>query len=312
MASALPAMLQRLRLELRDAAELVLLPGLAAVLPWNVCFFIFKRLVRWRWLYQEPCETALRHARALGWAGPDEAHWLRVRKLVTLVDHADHYLGLSRGDAWMQRHLQVQGEWPAADRSHLLLTFHWGAGYWGLRHAAVHGLHPHALVASLTTHAYQGRWVLGKYARARNANVARVLKAETIDIAQQLKHVIRAIRSNESLLGVVDVPSDEAIASMPITLLGLEASVPRGLLRLAVDKQVPVVLYTTGLNTLTGKRTLQIQCLVQATRVEDLATTAFSELERLIAQDAPAWHFWGIAERFFRRQGPPSYSISNS
>ena len=45
-----PAIL-RLRTELRDLLELVLLPGLAAVLPWPLCF----RLFRWlacaaRWL----------------------------------------------------------------------------------------------------------------------------------------------------------------------------------------------------------------------------------------------------------------------
>ena len=38
-----PAIL-RLRTELRDLLELVLLPGLAAVLPWQICFRIFRRL----------------------------------------------------------------------------------------------------------------------------------------------------------------------------------------------------------------------------------------------------------------------------
>lgn len=293
-------MWQRLRIELFDALELVLLPGLSAVLPWRWCFAVFKRAARWRWLYREPCETALQQARLLGWAGQDEAHWLWVRRLVTLVDHADHYLGLWRGDGWMAEHLQVQGQWPEPGQAVLLITLHWGTGYWGLRHASAHGLRPHALVASLGSQAYQGRTVLRWYASARNANVAHTLQASTIDIAQHLKQVIRALRNQHALLGVVDVPADGALASLPVSLLGMRARVPRGLLRLAVDQQVPVVLYVTGLNTRTGGRFLRITQLGVCASVESLAEQVFGELERVIAEDAPAWHFWAIAERLFR------------
>ena len=293
-------MMSRLRIEARDAVELVLLPGLAAVLPWKLCFAVFKRLARVRWLYKEPCEAALNQARARGWAGADEAHWLWVRRLVTLVDHSDHYLGLWRGDGWMKNNLSVQGSWPAHSHGIMLLTFHWGAGFWGLRHAAAQGLRPHALVASLASQAYQGRTVLSVYARARNAHVARILGSPTIDVARHLKRVIRALRANHALLGVMDVPTDEVKASISINLLGMQARVPRGLLRLAVDQRVPVVIYITGLNTQTGQRFLRIKPLGTHVDVDRLATQVFDELEKIIAEDAPAWHFWNIAERLFR------------
>lgn len=290
----------RWRLELHDLLELVLLPGLAAILPWRWCFRVFQWLARRRWLYREPCEVALQQARQRGWAGQDEAHWLWVRRLVTLVDHADHYQGLWRSDAWMSKHLQVEGAWPAQNQGVLLLTFHWGAGFWGLRHAAAHGLQPYALVASLGTQAFQGRTVLAWYARSRNAHVARILGSPTIDVVQHLKQVIRALREQHSLLGVMDVPADEVKASITVELLGMQACVPRGLLRLAVDQQVPVVLYVTGLDCNNGQRFLRINPLGVYTSVEELALKVFGELEKVIAQDAPAWHFWGIADRFFK------------
>ncbi len=290
----------RWRLELHDLLELVLLPGLAAILPWRWCFRVFQWLARQRWLYREPCEVALQQARQRGWAGQDEAHWLWVRRLVTLVDHADHYQGLWRSDAWMSQHLQVEGAWPAQNQGVLLLTFHWGAGFWGLRHAAAHGLQPHALVASLGTQAFQGRTILSWYARSRNAHVARILGSPTIDVVQHLKQVIRALREQHSLLGVMDVPADEVKASITVELLGMQACVPRGLLRLAVDQQVPVVLYVTGLDCNNGQRFLRINPLGVYTSVEELALKVFGELEKVIAQDAPAWHFWGIADRFFK------------
>lgn len=292
-------MIKRLRTELRDLLELVLLPGLAAILPWRWCFPVFQRLARLRWLYREPCEAALLQARSRGWAGENEAHWIWVRRLVTLVDHADHYLGLWRSDAWMRKHLQVQGAWPTSEQGVLLLTFHWGAGYWGLRHAAAHGLRPHALVATLGSQVYQGRAVMSWYARSRNAHVARTLGSPTIDVAQQLKQVIKALRDKQALLGVVDVPADEAKASMSVEILGLQARVPRGLFRLAVDQKVPVLVYITGLDTRTGTRFLRIRPLGVYMTVEELAIQVFDELEQIIAEDAPAWHFWGIAERIF-------------
>lgn len=293
------SILRRLRTELRDSLELILIPGLAAILPWRWCFPVFQRLARLRCLYREPCEAALLQARSRGWAGEDEAHWIWVRRLVTLVDHADHYLGLSRGDAWMRKHLQVEGTWPTGEQGILLLTFHWGAGYWGLRHAAAQGLRPHALVATLDSQAYQDRTVMSWYARSRNAHVARTLVSPTIDVAQQLKQVIKALRDKHSLLGVVDVPADAAQVSMAVQILGQQARVPRGLLRLAVDQKVPVVIYITGLDMRTGSRFLRIKQLGVYKTVEDLAVQVFGELEQIIAEDAPAWHFWGIAERIF-------------
>ena len=58
--------LGRLRVELRDVLELVLLPGLAVLLPWGACFALFRRMARWNWLYRESCEEALDEARRRG------------------------------------------------------------------------------------------------------------------------------------------------------------------------------------------------------------------------------------------------------
>ena len=291
---------RRAVIEWRDALELVLLPGLAALLPWRFCFPLFRRMARWQWLYRESCETALEQARARGWAGQDEAHWLWARRLVTLVDHADHYLGLTRGDSWMRRHLQVTGDWLPPGQAAVLCTFHWGAGLWGLRHAAASGLRPHALVAPVNPDAFVGRRVLYGYIRSRVHHVSTTLNSPALDVSVSLRPALRALRRAEPIMAAVDVPSDQVSASTPITLLGMPASVPRGLLRLAVDNGVPVQVYVTGLNTQTGERFLRIKTLPTCTKVDDLVAMVFAELEVVIAEDAPAWHFWGIAERFFR------------
>jgi lauroyl/myristoyl acyltransferase len=137
------------------------------------------------------------------------------------------------------------------------------------------------------------------YGRSRIGNVARALGAHNIDIALQLKEVIRALRNNRTLIGLVDIPADEAKVGQPVELLGLVANVPRGLLRLVVDQKVPVVLYVTGLNTADGSRELSIQSIGVYDTVEEVAHRLFGELDQLIRTDPAAWHFWGITNRFF-------------
>lgn len=297
---ALKQRVARLRREWSDLAQLVLLPGLAALMPWPVAYRVLRRLARWLRPYEEVCQAALRQAQARGWVG-DPVHWLRVRRLVTLADHADLYLATTRGDAWMGRHLDVQGEWPQPGQPGLLCTFHWGAGMWGLRHARASGLSAHALVAPLEGAHLAGRRVLLAYSRARTAEVARALGFPTLDTSASLRPVLQALRRGEQVLAAIDVPADQVDASEEVQLLGIPALVPRGLLRVAVDLRVPVTVFLTGLKVASGRRTLHIHQLGVRDSVKDLAGDVFKLLDEAIREDPPAWHFWSEADRVFVR-----------
>jgi hypothetical protein len=292
--------MQRLRTELRDLLELVLLPGLAAVLPWRWCFALFRRLARVQWLYRGPCLHALAGARAYGREGlGDEADWMAMRRLVTLVDHADLYLALTRSDGWMRRHMSVQGQWPAPGQAGLLLSFHWGAGMWGLRSASAHGLDVHALVAATEGAPFAGRTVLHRYALARTRCVGRALRNAPLVVSGSLRPVVQALRRNEQVLAVVDVPADQVSASLPVALCGRTAHVPKGLLRLAVDMHVPVTVYVTGFDAQTGRRQLRVHSLGMHGDVQVLAGAVFRHLQECMDESHASWHFWGEASRFF-------------
>ena len=302
-------MWSRLKTELRDAFELVLFPGLAALLPWSWCFAVFKRLARMRWLYAQQVEGALSQARRYGWAGENESHWLWTRRLVTLVDHADYYLVLTRGDAWFRRHFTVQGAWYPSGQASLLLTFHWGAGMWSLHHAAAAGLKVHSLVAALDGKHFAGRWILRRYAVARTAIMSRISGPATLDVSNSLRPVLKALKAQEQVFAVVDVPADQVSASQSIELLGLQARVPRALFRVAVDQKVPVSVYLVGLNPEDGQRFLRIHQFGVYQDVDTLIKDVFLVLEQAIRETPAAWHFWGEAERFF---GPASGSDSQA
>jgi lauroyl/myristoyl acyltransferase len=274
---------------------------LAALLPWTLAFRLLRFIARRFRPYGPAVAAALQQAQSRGWVG-DPRHWALVRTIVTLVDHADLYLARTRSDAWMARHLEVTGAWPAAGQPGLICTFHWGAGMWGLRHARAAGLTAHALVAPLEGAQFAGRRVLHAYARSRTAEVARSLGCPTLDISASLKPALRALHRGEQVVAAIDVPSDQVSASEPITLLGAPALMPRGLLRLAVDQGLPVTVYLTGLRVEDGKRTLAIHQLGVHDDLQRLMADVFGFLERAIRADPPSWHFWGEAPRFFVSQ----------
>lgn len=294
---------QRLRTEVRDLIELVMVPGLAAVLPWPWCFALFKRLARVRWLYGAACTQALTQAQQRGQVA-DAAQWEATRRLVTLVDHADHYLAATRSNRWMHRHLTVQGNWPNSQEPGIFCTFHWGAGMWGLRHAGANAMQGHALVAAMQGTPFAGRTVLHWYVRARTRSVGRALGRAPLEVSGSLRPVIQALRRKEQVMAAVDVPSDQVSASVAVQLLGMTALVPKGLLRLAVDYKVPVTVYVTGLDTQTGARFLRLVQLGVWEDLDGLVKAVFDLLEAALREDPAAWHFWSEAPRFFTQHSP--------
>lgn len=287
-----------LRVQLRDAVELFLLPSFALFLPWSWCFALYRRMAHWSWLYRLPALRAMDAAAQMGWV-EDARDWLVKRKLVTLVDHADHFLAMSRSNRWMQRFVQVQGHWPLPGQAAVLCTFHWGAGMWSLRHARNAGLNVNALAAPLDGMQFVGRPLLQWYARARTGTVMQEMGRETMDASGSMRPVLKALKNQEQVLAVVDVPADAVTASINVDLLGMKARMPRGLLRLAADQGLPVTVFTVGVCLDTGKRMLQLRSFEVTRDAEALVQGVFAVLDAAIRQEPAAWHFWGEADRFF-------------
>lgn len=287
----------RWRQEARDLIELVLVPGLAMVLPWRWCFAIFRHLSRRQWLYREAAQVTFEQAKLRGWA-TDAADWGRKWRLVSMVDQADFYLSRFRSDRWMRRHMGVDGEWPDSAEPGILCTFHWGAGMWALRHMAASGMHAHALVAPLKRESMPGRRIRYEYYRARNVEVRAALGTEPLDISGSLRPVLQALRAGEQVAAAVDVPPQMVSSSQPVPFLGKTAKFPRGLLRVAAERNVPVTIFINGLDFDTGRRFLLIRQIGIETDLDALMSRVFGYLDQMIRKEPAAWHFWGMASHF--------------
>ena len=276
-----------------------MLPGFAALLPWGLCFAFYKRLAKIPGLYKSSNEASLPWAKQ-SFPQLDEKLWCYQRRLTTLVDHADWVLSLTRSDHWLLKHVKSQGQWPDGHTSQLICTFHWGAGMWTLTAMRRAGLRVNALAASLDPQHFVDRPILHLYARSRTAQVVKALGRQTIDVSASMRPVLKAIQRQESLLGVIDVPSDNFESSMEVDLFGRKAHVPLGLLKLAVEKQLPVTLFLAGLNFETGQRQWTIHNLGVFQDLPKLTTSAFKYLERAITDSPSSWHLWSEMPRFIQ------------
>lgn len=285
------------RLQLQDALELFVLPALAAVLPWGMCFALYKRLAHWPSLYRPATDAAWPWVERF-LPQVNEAQWRWERRLLTLVDHADWVLSKTRTRRWLQKHVHVQGQWPSPNSTQVICTFHWGAGMWTLPSMRDAGLQVHALAASLQGDQFKERPVLHAYARLRTAQVVKALGYATVDVTATMRPVLQAIKDQHSLLGVVDVPADNFGSAVDVELFGQDLRVPRGLLRLAADRQLPVTVFMAGLDFATGQRHWQIHSLGASQDAQTLFKTVFQFLDQAIRESPSAWHLWAEMPRF--------------
>ena len=295
---------KRLYVESRDLLEYVLVPGLAAVLPWSWSFALFKRIARCPSLYRAQTEVALHHARVCGMVGDDEQAWMAKRRLTDILDHADHYLICFRANrAWMRKYVQSQGHWECADSAGLLWTFHWGTGMWALRHAREHGMRVQMVLAAPQGPDFVGRRVFSWYVRARMRSVERALGSKIIFVPGGMQGIRQALTADMQVAVVMDVPSDQVKVTRLTPLLDRAVSVPAVLPHMAVEQQLPVTVYYMGVDMQTGKRLLTIAPLGMSDDAGALTDQAFLHLDQLLRSDSALWHFWAIAPRFFASRG---------
>ena len=285
---------------IRNFTELFLLPSLAAILPWPLCFRLFHRLVKLKSLYRRETEAALEGVASIAPVA-DARAWSEATRMVRLVDHADLYLSMFRSDAWLHRHVTVAGAWPEGNKPFIAITFHWGAGMWALRHMRAQGRKASVLVRGVEKNISSVSMLYG-YAKLRLIEVARAGGSKIVLTGNNSLYEMKSkLKSGECVVGLMDVPQGHNRNYVTANLLGKVAYFPRGLLHLAVNSGVPVVVYSMGLDRQSGRRNLIISPPLQFKNEGELLGKLASRLNELIDIDPPAWHQWAGVQSFFQK-----------
>jgi phosphatidylinositol dimannoside acyltransferase len=292
------------RRAVRELVEWVLLPGLAMLLPWQLCFPLYRWLAGWQRLYWAETRAAMDAAAGFGLVH-DPVAWGRAYRLMRLVDHADLYLSRFRGDGWMRRHVALRsGAWPTDQGPFLAITFHWGSGLWGLRHMRAGGRSCAVLVRDIPIEQFVGRPVLAWYAALRTRETARAGGGGVIYASSSsLTRIRRQFRGGGNIVALLDVPPEPGQKSLTCEFFGRPAAFPRGLMHLAVSEKMPVVVYDVTLARDTGKRVLNMENLGSFSDERALLTVLVSRLETLVRSDPASWHHWPGIGTFHQRAG---------
>lgn len=250
-------MLHALRLELRSLIEYFLLPGLAAVLPWRIAFRVLRFATRYPGLYEEEWRPALVQAQRFV-PIEDAAQWARLYRISRVVDHADYWSSRLRGDGWLRRHVDMRQHFPSLATPAVGVFFHWCAGMWGARALKASGPRASVLAGHFSQRSMGGARLGYLYGHIRLRELARASGLPLIYAPGTVKRALATLQQGGWVCGTPDVPPTETALGSSVRLFGQPALFAEGLLLIARRAGVPVVLFTLGLDPVSGRRDLRV------------------------------------------------------
>lgn len=246
-----------LRIEARCLIELYLIPGVCVLLPWPLAFRWLRLWARWPRLFSQEWRAAL--AAAQQWITIDDpATWARQYRACRLVDHADYWLSRTRGAGWLDRYVDAPQAWPLTGSAAVGVFFHWCGGMWAVR--ALHRAGPRAAVLAghYSKRAMGHSWWGYLYGFLRLSELARAGGRPLIFSPGTVKKAVADLAAGHWVIGTPDVPPTETKLARPVQLFGRDAQFTEGLLRIARDGGVPVVMFTLALDLSNGRRQLRV------------------------------------------------------
>lgn len=284
-----------MKASLKLFTELFLLPAMAALLPWRWCLPLFRRVARGRRLYAE-VDWMLRGAHSAG-VVDNEEEWRSALRLTRIFSYADLYLSMFRTDRWLARHVDVTGNWPQG--AFLAVTYHWGAGMWALRHLRAHGKRTAFLSIRFDRSTFHDSRLRYWYGLLRTRETARAGGgAGVIFTGGSSAEIAAAHRENVCVMALVDVPPKPTQATAPVVLLGRPARLRRGLARLAIEQNIPMVSFRMNLDRESGRLKLWIDEPLTASTEDGLMGELAANFQAALDEDPCAWHSWSDVQCF--------------
>ncbi len=291
-----------LRSELGFLVEQLLI-ALAALLPGRSYFYALRLLGRLHFFFVDlqPAADKL-HAWMPSRCGRKEA--LRGLALHRLVDMADFYLTVFKGQRWFEGNVVIDAPanlGPGTSASAMMYTFHYGQGFWVLPYFRSLGwecafLH---LSPPLISQAPWGERLAAWFGHLRIAQVARLSNASAITTGGSRRRMReRLLDEQQAVLVMPDVPGMSELPSLPVILFDRPARFPAGTIELAINENVPVYIYTMVLDRRSGLRHLRICGPFEGDTPPKLADRLAGVLEEAIQSDPTGWHLWAWIDHF--------------
>lgn len=274
-----------LRRHWRDLVEQFLAPGLPLLLPRAAGLRLLRRCTRGP-LFAEGVEAVTAAALAAG-AAASHTDFARRQRLARLLDMGD-----ALGRVARRLPLDVEGDWPAPGTPFVALSFHFGTGLMGLAHLRRHGT-PVAFVSRPHGRADYGAHPLRWWgARARLAGIAAACGAPVVFTGGSYAALRDRLAAGMAVCGLIDTPLPPGRGALAAELLGRRVGLPGGLIRLAREAGVPVVVFSVTPDLDSGRRRLRIEPALPADDANAVAALAARHLDARLREAPACWYFW--------------------
>ncbi len=276
----------KLRLLLRECrgyVENFIVPAIAVVLPWSLTISFYRYIAMIPWLYRSATNARFAGAKQLNLASDaEEKRWKRKAKMGQMIDLADIFLLLTRGDGFVKKYISDSFSEHLSEQQ-VIFTPHYGAGVLVYRLLQRKNI----AVAMLINHP-KGRYrVQDLCARFRLWGLRRagVLVFDPGDIMA----VRKALKAGHSLLIMPDMPVLEGVESYRVATEYGDLNLTSRFFQLAETRKMPVVTVVfdvdvnTGLRYFSGAQQRELSAL-------EYAQTFAEQLVLALKQRPYLWH----------------------
>jgi lauroyl/myristoyl acyltransferase len=208
-------------------------------------------------------------------------------------------VSLTRPDAWMTKHLQVDAPATLATPA-LFVTFHYGGGWWLTRYLRARGQRVSIVMRRGPDATTWSERVVLWFGLFRMRAIERVCGSPLIvtDWGGAARAVMKTWKTDASVLGLVDVPPPLVDRTAAVPFFGRIAHFPPSLIELATRKHLPIHVYIGQWNAATLQPQLKVVTMPIAA-ISDMQARVISVLESAIRDRPGAWHAWGDSPLYF-------------
>lgn len=229
---------------------------------------------------------------------------LAVRRYFEMVfcDEVDVYIYLLGFLKRSVRRMRVEGEENLKEvlggRGGILLSAHFGGGFWMLPLLKEKGVRAHFFSADIRREDYPSKSVLYLYHRLRVGAVERASGERVLFKKDGKEGIVKALKAGEWVIVLFDVPPYRVRENVEAVFLNRRARFPVGIISVAKEMNSPVVPFFSYLDNGQDRR-ICFEKPIYVKNENESVETCVRLIEKRIIERPDHWHFWPIAEQFF-------------
>ncbi|OGP88511.1 MAG: hypothetical protein A2156_03555 [Deltaproteobacteria bacterium RBG_16_48_10] len=221
---------------------------------------------------------------------------------VIFCDEMDLFIYLFGFSRRFIRGIKIEGEENLEEAlkkgGGILLSAHFGGGFWILPFLRERGVRAHFFSADLKREDFACHMARYYYLRLRGWAVERASGGKVLYKKEGGEGVARTLKKREWVILLFDVPPFLVRESTEVFFLGRKTGFPRGIISIAREMNVPLLPFFLFLDE--GKRRrIVFEKPIQVLDEEACVKKCAALIEERVTQRPDHWHLWPVANQFF-------------